>query len=154
MKKFFPVLQVSLNLFRSPQPDFEDLIALKDQGIRSVINLRKEAEESEFFARQCGLKYLHIGVTDWQLPSLEQVWSFMDFVADKANGPALVHCAAGVGRTGTFVACYRIAHGMRPEDALRVSNSESPLLGVTMNQIQQEFVLAFRPADRPASPPG
>lgn len=148
MSRFLPVLQVSEHLFRSPQPDFEDLLRLKEQGIRSLINLRKEAVESEFFARQCGLSYLHLGVTDWKQPSPEQVQTFIDFVSQPSNRPALVHCAAGVGRTGTFVACYRISQGMPVADAIRLSNSESPLQGVTMNSIQQEFVKTFRPQAR------
>lgn len=144
MPRFFPVLQISEHLFRSPQPDFEDLIALKQQGIRSVINLRKEAVESEFFSKQCGLNYLHLAVVDWDLPSPEQVQLFIEFLKAPENQPALVHCAAGVGRTGTFVACYRISQGMSSEEALRLSNGESPLEGVTMNRIQQQFVREFR----------
>lgn len=148
MARFLPVLQVSEHLFRSPQPDFEDLLRMKAQGLRAVVNLRQEAVESEFFARQCGMQYLHLAVVDWHLPSVEQVEIFIDFLSEQANVPALVHCAAGVGRTGTFVACYRVARGMPIEQALRLSNSESPLTGVTMNAIQQDFVKQFRPKPR------
>lgn len=148
MPRFFPVLQVSEHLYRSPQPDFEDLLRMKEQGLRAVVNLRKEAVESEFFARQCGMVYLHLGVVDWKLPSVEQVETFIDFLSDPANRPALVHCAAGVGRTGTFVACYRVSQGMPLEQALRLSNGESPLAGMTMNAIQQDFVKNFRPRPR------
>ena len=145
MRKFFPVLQVSEHLYRSPQPDFEDLIALKARGIKSVVNLREEAIESEFFARQCGMSYLFLGVVDWKLPSVEQVQTFLEFLNEEDNRPALVHCAAGVGRTGTFVACYRVSRGMKVEEAIRMTNGESPLQGVSMNKIQQDFVRQFRP---------
>ncbi len=144
MARFLPVLQVSARLLRSPQPDFEDLLRLKEQGLKAVINLREEAVESEFFARQCGLNYLHLPVVDWDLPSQEQMSQFLDFLQNDLNCPALVHCAAGVGRTGTFVACYRIANGMAPEEAVRLSNSESPLVGVIMNMPQQEFVRKYQ----------
>lgn len=144
MAKFLPVLQVSEHLYRSPQPDFEDMLRLKKHGIRAVVNLREEAPESEFFARQCGLNYLHIPVVDWQLPSREQISAFLRFIDDTANRPALVHCAAGVGRTGTFVACYRIAQGMPVDEALRLTNGETPLPGVGMNDIQLQFVRDFQ----------
>ena len=148
MTKFLPILQVSQHLFRSPQPDFEDFLALKSRGIRAVINLREEATESEFFARQCGLEYLYLPVVDWALPTAAQVSTFFQFLERPENLPALIHCAAGVGRTGTFVACYRIARGMDVEEALRLTNGESPLSGVNMNALQQSFVREFNTEEK------
>lgn len=145
MAHFFSALQVSKQLYRSPQPDFEDLLALKERGISAVVNLREEATESEFFSRQCGMKYLYLPVVDWATPATEQIASFLQFLGVNENLPVLVHCAAGIGRTGTFVACYRIANGMPLEDALRLTNAESPLPGITMNAIQKNFVREFRP---------
>lgn len=133
--------QVSPKLFRSPQPEFEDVITLKGRGIKAIVNLREEATESSFYAGQAQMEYLYLSVVDWQLPTIDQVKQFYDFVED--FGPALVHCAAGIGRTGTFVACYRIIKGMGVEEALELTNEETPLEGVTMNEIQCDFVREF-----------
>lgn len=136
-----PVLQVSEKLFRSPQPDFEDFLAFRGRGIKAVVNLREEATESAFFAKQAKLEYKYLPVVDWQLPSDEQVLEFLEFI--ESAGPALVHCAAGIGRTGTFVACYRVQQGAEVETALELTNQETPLEGVTMNEIQMDFVRGF-----------
>lgn len=117
---------------------------MKAQGIQSLINLREEATESEFFAQQSGINYLHIPVVDWQLSTIDQVERFLDFISTEENRPVLIHCSADVGRTGTFVACYRIVQGVPVEDAVRLSNSGSPLQGVTMNGIQQDFARKYR----------
>lgn len=143
MSRIFPALQVSTRLFRSPQPDFEDLLSLKERGLKGLVNLREEATESSFFARQAGLSYLYLPVTDWALPTLAQVEEFLNFVEGE-SAPVLVHCAMGVGRTGTFVGCYRVRMGMDPEEAISLTNSESPLPGVTMNAEQQLFVRNFQ----------
>lgn len=145
MARFFHVQQVSEVLFRSPQPDFDDLVAMKARGLKAVVNLREEAVESEFFARQCGLAYLHLSVLDWTAPEEHQVRTFLEFLQQTSTVPALVHCQAGVGRTGTFVACYRVALGMPVEQAIRLSNQESPLPGFLMNAEQERFIRQFRP---------
>lgn len=116
---------------------------LKERGLRTVVNLREEAVESEFFAKQAGLDYLHLSVVDWEVPLIDQVDRFVELLNSKERCPALVHCAAGVGRTGTFVACYRAIRGMNVEEAIRLTNSESPIRGLTMNRIQEEFVRAY-----------
>lgn len=139
-----PVLKVSERLYRSPQPEFEDLLKLSSRGLKGLVNLREEATESSFFARQAGLRYLYLPVVDWDLPSRQQVQEFIDFLEEDENSPALVHCAMGVGRTGTFVACYRILKGMEPEAAIQLTNDESPLPGVSMNKEQQMFVREFK----------
>lgn len=143
MHHFFPVVQVSSELFRSPQPDLEDLLKLKEQGIIALVNLRQEATESELFARQLGLAYLHLPIIDWHAPSLEQVEQFLDFIQQKEHKPTLVHCAAGVGRTGVMVACYRLARAVPLKQAITLTDSEGPIAEMGMNDIQHDFVASY-----------
>jgi cell division cycle 14 len=47
--------------------------------------------------------------TDGTCPPKEIVNNFMT-VAESEPGPVAVHCKAGLGRTGTLIACYAIKH--------------------------------------------
>ncbi|MBI3927755.1 MAG: dual specificity protein phosphatase family protein [Armatimonadetes bacterium] len=137
----FPMCMVSPHLYRSPQPRGEDLQEMIRGGLRSVINLRSESYESKLLCQGLGLRYHHIAVDDWTVPSFEQVDEFLKLLEDPENCPALVHCYAGVGRTGTFVSCYRVYRGMAAEQAIGLSDQETPWMG--MSQVQRDYIRQF-----------
>lgn len=149
MLRDFPVLLAGAGLFRSPQPSLEHLHHLKEQGLRGVVNLREESDESRWYCERAGLAYHHIAVGDWTVPTDEQVERFLALMEDPAHTPLLVHCWGGVGRTGLFVSCWRIHKGMRVEDAIRLSDMETPHMG--MNHLQREWLTAWAAAGRTPS---
>lgn len=115
-------------LFRSCQPRVEHLYA----GL-SVVNLRAESNLSEDLCRSQGLPYHFIPVPDGEAPRRDQIDYFLSLTG---RAPLLVHCHAGKGRTGTFVACFRVWRGMPSLEAIRVTEKEvGPL-----HPEQREFV--------------
>lgn len=132
------VRQVDDRLYRSPQPSLADLAALKEEGLKLVVNLRQESEQSAEHCRELGLDYQLIAVPDQDVPRLEQVVDFLRQV--HSRGPALVHCWAGRGRTGIFVACYRLSRGIELEEAISVSDREALSRG--MREHQRQWVRA------------
>lgn len=109
-------------LARSGQPSPEGYRILRDKyNIRGVVNLREEDNSEEAVVKSLGMTYFHIPVPDDYAPSPQHVTWFFQFVrAMNRQGKAvLVHCKAGVGRTGTMVALYRLEQGHPVEHALR-----------------------------------
>ena len=102
-------------VYRSSQPSNADWAWMHQHlGIRAVVDLRcQDDEEGDFNPEegaeigQAGMKHVHIPMTKLG-PNAEDVGRFLDAMADPANRPVLIHCAAGRVRSGMMVAVYRM----------------------------------------------
>jgi atypical dual specificity phosphatase len=90
----------------------EALDALKAEGVTALVSLDEVGLDSDLVRRH-GLEHRHIPVPDFGAPTAKQADAFVAFVdAEIERGGAVVaHCGAGIGRTGTMLAAYLIAHG-------------------------------------------
>ncbi|MEM7353584.1 MAG: tyrosine-protein phosphatase [Acidobacteriota bacterium] len=97
-----------------------DLLDLRRAGIRHLISL---TEKPLAVARAIdpGIELYHFPIRSGAAPSLEDVSKVCEFTrrALDRGEPVLFHCRAGLGRTGTMLACSLVSLGWPAEDAIR-----------------------------------
>ncbi len=98
-------------LYRGGAPTHAGLQRLKEQGIRTVIDLRSESRGDEQQAvERLGMRYVSIPCRA-QNPTDAQMAQFLSIVMSPEAQPVFVHCHHGMDRTGTAVAMYRMIAG-------------------------------------------
>ncbi len=101
--------QMDERFFRGAEPKrLEDIRALKELGVTTVIDLQAEPEpEERGWVESLGMRYVNIPMVAKKYPRPEWVAAFMKTVDDPATGKFFVHCAGGRHRTGSMGAVYR-----------------------------------------------
>lgn len=110
--------RVTGKLYRGAQPTATGFKALKELGIRTVVNLRKFHTDKGLLK---GLKmgYEEIPAPAWSVTE-EDVIRFLTIATDPKRQPVFVHCQHGADRTGTMIAAWRmVVQGWTVDQALR-----------------------------------
>lgn len=95
-------------------------------------------------ARRISLEWLHHPIPDMRPPrSPRAVLPVVERLLAEVEGghSAVVHCWAGLGRTGTVVACALVARGRRAADAIAAVRAVRP--GAVQTEEQAAFVAEF-----------
>lgn len=135
-------LRVNDKFCTGGQPRLEHLAKLKDEGIKSIINLRQPSEhragEEEAMAKQLGLRYYNIPVV-YRDPKEEQVTQFLKLTDDSENLPAFIHCTAAI-RVGAF---WMIRRVMRDGWTVEAAEEEATKVGLREAPHLSEFARAY-----------
>ena len=101
-------------------PLSEDLRFLRGEGVGAVVSLTTSPLDAEELAR-AEMQYLHEPVTDFTAPTPAQITDIVAFIAEQNRSrgcTVLVHCGAGLGRSGTIAAALLVSDGMGAREAI------------------------------------
>jgi len=112
-----------------------------DQGVKSIVTIREETLDESWIK---DVNYLHILSNDMSVPEFDDLIYAVDFIHRRItnNEPVLVHCLAGMGRTGVILACYLIKYQkMSASEATEKIREERP--GSIQSYPQEEIIFRF-----------
>ena len=112
-----------------------------EQGVKSIVTVREEPLDNDWVKN---VNYLHVHSNDMGVPEFDDLVSTVDFIHRRItnNEPVMVHCLAGLGRTGTLSACYLVKHQkMSADDAIQKVREERP--GSIQSYPQEEMIFQF-----------
>ncbi|HEY7426136.1 MAG TPA: dual specificity protein phosphatase family protein [Gemmataceae bacterium] len=158
-------------LYRSGQMTADGFAdAVERYHIRTILNVQDEVpdpdidlsfwsgrtiKESEL-CRELGVRYVHLMPTlisrrlvpQHRPPAIEHLLAVLD---DESNYPVLIHCHAGLHRTGILTAVYRMEYqGWTADEAFREMKAQGfgPWVCTSANDYVTQYVLTYVPGIR------
>lgn len=137
--------QLNDHVYRGAQPSSAGFAELAKLGVKTIVDLRETGSRSvseQKIVEADGMKYVSIPLDGYGAPSNETVLKLIGFLDEKSAGPVFVHCRRGADRTGTILACYRIAHD-HWENAKALA--EAKTFGMSWTErAMQAFIVGFK----------
>jgi len=114
---------------------------LQEEGVKSIVTIREEPLDEDWTS---DMNYLHVLSDDMGVPTFDDLKNSVDFIHNRIedNEPVMVHCLAGLGRTGTILACYLIKYEkMSAEDAIQHVREKRH--GSIQSFVQEELIFQY-----------
>lgn len=124
-----------------------DLTWLRRHKIEVLVSLT-EAPPPRHWVNDAGLLVVHVPVPDMEAPTDRQLDHVLATIrkANTSGMGVVIHCAAGLGRTGTVLAAYFVAQGLPPREAIEKVRDLRP--GSVETIEQERAIERFASRDR------
>jgi len=119
---------------------FDEFHWIVNQGVKSIVTMTENSLPDEWVQ---SIDYLHVPTPDLTAPDMDRIESTVDFINEQINNdqPVMVHCAAGMGRAGTILACYFVKYKkLTAEKAIEKIRNDRP--GSIQSEVQ-ELAIGF-----------
>ena len=119
---------------------FDELDWILKQGVKSIVTMT-ENSLPEDWTKDIG--YLHVPTPDLTAPDMDSIDLAVEFIHQNItdNQAVMVHCAAGMGRAGTILACYLVKYKKyTAKDAIAKIRQERP---GSIQSETQELAISF-----------
>ena len=119
---------------------FDEFDWILKQGVKSIVTMTEDALPENWVSE---IGYLHVPTPDLTAPDMEKIDTAVDYIHKNIsdNQAVMVHCAAGMGRAGTILACYLVKYQKySSEDAINKIRKERP---GSIQSETQELAITF-----------
>jgi len=120
---------------------FEEIKWVLDEGVKSIVTIREEPLDDDWIKN---VNYLHVMSNDMGVPQFDDLTFAVDFIHRRLDDkePVMVHCLAGLGRTGTILASYLVKYeNMSADEAIEKVRKIRP--GSIQSYPQEEMIFRF-----------
>ena len=111
-----------------------------NQGVNSIVTMTENSLPDNWTKK---INYLHVPTPDLTAPDMDKIDLAVEFINEqiKNNQSVMVHCAAGMGRAGTILACYFVKYQkLSAVQAIKKIRDERP--GSIQSEVQ-ELAIGF-----------
>ena len=114
---------------------YDEFDWILDQGVNSIVTMTENALPENWTNK---ISYLHVPTPDLTAPDMQKIDSAVEFIHEQIqnNQSVMVHCAAGMGRAGTILACYFVKYKkLSALQAIKKIRDERP--GSIQSEVQE-----------------
>lgn len=118
---------------REPGPDH--WAEIHTAGVRAVVDLRSETEDNAELVHRHGFQYLRAPIDEGSAPTPQELSLVTDWILTRiADGPVLVHCREGRGRSPLVACAALVKLGIPPFEAYQALRRARPEVALSAEQ--------------------